>query len=63
VTGAGLVLLVTPEVNAFRSPSTLLEKPCTPVTTEAANAEPGMLIGDLLPEEGMDGPDPAEDGW
>jgi hypothetical protein len=43
--------LVTPEVNDFTSPSTLLEKPCTPVTTDAAKAEPGRLTGDRPPPE------------
>jgi hypothetical protein len=46
-----LVRFVTPEVKVFTSPSTLLEKPCTPVTTEAAKAAPGMLTDDFPPEE------------
>ena len=57
--------MVIPEVNVFISPSVLLEKPCTPPTTEAANAEPGMLIGERDPPEvGMeaDGTEPVETG-
>ena len=38
-----MVLLETPEVKVFTSPSTWLEKPCTPVTTEATRADPGRL--------------------
>jgi hypothetical protein len=49
-----LVRLVTPEVKDFTSPRTLLEKPWTPVTTEAAKAEPGRLTGDRPPEDGME---------
>jgi hypothetical protein len=45
VFGMGLVRLVTPLVKDCTLPSTRLEKFCTPVTTEAANAEPGMLVG------------------
>lgn len=50
----GLVRLVTPEVKDLTSPSTRLEKPWTPVTTEAAKAEPGRLTDDRPPEDGMD---------
>ena len=52
-TGTGLVRLVTPEVNAFTSPMTWLEKPCTLVTIEAAMAEPGMLTERPPLEAGM----------
>ena len=38
-----MVLLDTPVVKVFTSPSTLLEKPCTPVTIDAARADPGRL--------------------
>ena len=64
-TGTGLVLLVTPEVKVFISPSTLLENPCTPPTTEAAKAEPGMLTGEREPPEvGMEAgsTEPVETG-
>jgi hypothetical protein len=60
-TGTGLVRLVTPEVKDFTSPRTLLEKPWTPVTTEAANVAPGRLVRPAE-EDGMerDGPEPDE---
>jgi hypothetical protein len=51
-TGTGLVLLVMPEVKAPTSPSTRLEKPCTPVTTEAAKVAPGMLVPECPPMAG-----------
>ncbi|PIZ25469.1 MAG: hypothetical protein COY47_05760, partial [Chloroflexi bacterium CG_4_10_14_0_8_um_filter_57_5] len=44
VFGIGLVRLVTPEVKALTSPMTLLEKFCTPPTTEAAKAAPGREV-------------------
>ena len=42
--GIGLVVLVTPDVKVLTLPSTLLEKFCTPVMTEAAKVEPGTLV-------------------
>ena len=63
--GTGLVLRVTPEVKVLKLPSTLLEKPWTPPTTEAAKAEPGMLTGERLPPDvGMetDGTEAVETG-
>jgi hypothetical protein len=41
--GAGLVLLETPEVKVFTSPSTWLEKPCTPVIPSAWITGQGWL--------------------
>ena len=63
-TGTGLVRLVTPEVKDFTSPSTLLENPWTPPTTEAAKAEPGRLTGERPPEDCMEteGIEPVETG-
>ena len=45
---------MTPEVKDFTSPRTLLEKPWTPVTTEAAKAAPGTLADERPPEDGME---------
>jgi hypothetical protein len=49
-----LVRVVTPEVKDFTSPSTLLEKPWTPVTTDAAKDAPGTLTVDFPPIAGME---------
>lgn len=43
-----------PLVKSDMLPTTLLENPCTPVTMEPANAEPGKV--------GMDGLAPPVDG-
>ena len=55
--------MVTPEVKDFTSPSTLLEKPWTPVTTDAAKAAPGRL--ELPLEAGLEEvvSEPVETGW
>jgi hypothetical protein len=52
-----LVALVTLLVKVFRSPITLLEKVCTPVTIEAAKSAPGREARPLV--EGMPEPDLA----
>jgi hypothetical protein len=63
-----LVRFVTPEVKFPTSPRILAEKFCTPVTTEAAIAEPGRLTRPpeepgMEPEEGTEGDDmPAAAG-
>ena len=59
-----MVRLVTPEVKDFKSPRTRLEKLWTPVTTEAAKAEPGRLTDDRPPEAGMEAEcvEPVETG-
>jgi hypothetical protein len=63
-TGTGLVRLVTPEVKDFTSPNTLLENPWTPVTTEAAKAEPGRLTEPRPPDGAeTEGVEPVETGW
>ena len=51
--------LVTPLVNDDTFPRTLLEKFCTPPTTDAANAEPGRLGKETLLPPGIAGM-PAE---
>ena len=47
-------MLVTPEVKAFMSPNTLLEKPCTPLTIEAAMAAPGREAAEVDRPPGVD---------
>ena len=46
--GGGLVTLVTRLVKSLTLPMTLLEKVCTPVTTEAAKSAPGRAEEPLL---------------
>lgn len=50
--GGGLVTFVTPLVNSVMLPTTREEKLCTPVTTEAAKADPGRvgMLGPGRPE-------------
>ena len=55
VTGTGLVLAVTPEVNWLTLPITPAEKLDTPLTTEAAKSEPGRW-GRLTPPPPPDVP-------
>ena len=52
-TGAGFVFWVTLLVNVLIFPTTLEEKPCTPLTTEAAKSEPGRC-GRLVLLEGLE---------
>ncbi len=57
-TGTGLVFFVTLLVKSFRLPTTFSEKPCTPVTIDAAKSEPGswgMEDAKLLPGADDDG--------
>ena len=50
-------MLVMLLVKSEMLPTTSLEKPCTPVTTEPANADPGKVGIEvpLRPVEGADG--------
>src|SRR5512133_1144204 len=60
--GGGLVTLVTPLVKSLTLPSTLLEKFCTPPTTEAAKSAPGRETRPL-DEDGIEGnPTEEEEG-
>ena len=59
--GTGLVTLVIPLVKLATLPKTFDEKFCTPLTTEAAKADPGRLGSDTVrppPSEGVEA-DPA----